>query len=115
MNQAGPRNSFHAIVLAASSLLALPGGVAAAPQCFKVYDGRGTLKYEGRQAPVDIRGVDSESWAQLKLRSEHLLWYASEHCKGDQAQTPVVPADSRTDAKGNAELILNRVPAFAGR
>jgi hypothetical protein len=98
------------------SFVSLPhdGAVAATP-CFKVYDGGGTLKYEGQQAPVDLRDSDSESWAQLRRRSEHLLWYTSERCQGSRQQAARSTAGRRADRSNNAELLLGRIPAFAGR
>jgi hypothetical protein len=94
--------------------LSLESAVATTP-CFKVYDERGKLTYEGRHAPVDLRDANSASWAQLKLRSEHLLWYTSENCQADRKETARSTVGRDADAKGNAELILSRTPAFAGR
>jgi len=88
----------------------------AATTCFQVFDDRGSLKYEGRRAPVDLRDADSESWKQLRLRSEHLVWYATERCRSDRERaTAASSVDRHADAKSNADLLLDRIPSFAGR
>lgn len=115
MNQSGCSNLRGALVLAFSSLFFALGSAGAATPCFKVYDGRGSLKYEGPLAPVDLRDADSESWTQLKRRGDHLYWHTSDRCQGDQQQAAPSTVGRQADRKGNAELILNRIPAFAGK
>jgi len=115
MKQVGCCSSRSAFFLAVSSLFLFLGNAVAAPHCFRVYDGGGKLKYEGRQAPVDLRDTDSESWTKLRLRSEHLLWHTSEMCQGDGQQVTRSTAGREADVKGNAALILSRLPQFAGR
>lgn len=113
MNHVGGGNSRWALVFAVS-FLALESAVAATP-CFEVYDGRGNLKYEGRQAPVDLRDAESESWTKLRQRGEHLLWHSSLRCQRDGQQAARSTAGRKVNANDNAELLLSRIPSFAGR
>jgi hypothetical protein len=115
VNDLGRWKSHAALFSAVLSLLLGSGGAMAAPHCFRVYDADGKLTYEGRQAPVDLRNTDSESWTKLRGRSEHLQWHAGERCQGDGQEAMRSTSGRAADAKGNAALILNRVQPFAGR
>lgn len=109
------RQSHAALFSTVLSLVLGTGNAVAAPHCFRVYDAGDKLKYEGRRAPVDLRNADSESWTSLKRRSEHLQWHSGERCRGDGQQPARSTVGREADAKGNAALILNRIPPFAGR
>lgn len=115
MKQARHWGSYWVILVAVASSSLAVGNAGAATPCFKVYDGKGTLTYEGRQAPVDIRNEDSASWAQLRLRSEHLIWFTSENCRARRQQPATSAVDGDAEVRSNADLILNRIPSFGGR
>ena len=115
MKTVGHRRGRLALAVAISSCLVPIGSAVASTYCFRVYDDSAKLKYEGRLAPVDLANADSESWAQLRARDEHLLWHPSPRCVGDSQQQARLVAGRDADPQGNAELILGRIPNFAGR
>lgn len=115
MKQVGHSGSRWVLVVAFSSLTFATQSAAAASNCFRVYDSGGNLKYEGRQAPVDIRDTDSESWTKLRLRGEQLVWHTKKKCDGDAQHVVGSQLGRDADAKGTAAVILSRVPQFGGR
>jgi hypothetical protein len=115
MKTVGHRRARLAHAVAISLCLVPIGSAVASTYCFRVYDGGAKLKYEGRQAPVDLADADSASWTLLRARKEHLLWHPSQRCAGDSQQQAEKAAGRDADPQGNAALILGRIPNFAGR
>lgn len=114
MIRIGRRNLRKALAGAVPVMVFALAGPAAAATCFKVYDDRGQLTYEGQQSPVDLRDAGSESWTKLRGRGEHLVWHPSPRCQRDEQPATRTTAAGNKGGQSNAELLLSRIPAFAG-
>jgi len=93
--------------------LLAPHAASAAALCYQTFDRHGRLVHEGRNPPADISNPDSESWAQMRQRGEHVIWQQKQRCGG--AEPAIQRSSSRAAApEGTASLLLDRAPTMAG-